>query len=273
MMIGSSRFLHFTFFGLQVSTVHVPSSHASNKSAPSQATSKRSDRFGQAFEQAPPDNTRSANKDSGTGFGTYLAAGCCCLFIFAALIVGATIGTAYYGTQLALKEIPIFTAPTAPSPTPVPPSPSPPSSATGLCSSPDRLMDFRISFDSDPSTVGFSLLKGDGTLVWNFQPGSFRSSTQLSKINQFTVCLNPNDNYVFAVNSADASGLVSQVSDATVYGYWELFWNGNMIASYDGDCSGSTASSCGPYCDCQYTIASDGSSMGACNSKCFLVRS
>lgn len=196
-----------------------------------------------------------------------------CFVLFTIVTVAGTIGTAFYGTELALRKNGLDRTAQVESPStnsPVVPAPIPP--PLTRCRFSDVPLEFEFTFDSNPADVGI-LLQTQGSVaaaIWSFPAGSFRSFVQLQRANTFSICLSPTQNYVFQILSQNGAGMVSTFAGEPVYGYWDLMYNNSAVASYNGDCSVKNATDCGAYCACSYTIFGNGSTpaTGQCTTHC-----
>ena len=208
----------------------------------------------------------------------------CCFSLF---LVGLGVGIAYFARDLILDDnsLPLATL----SPTVAPLDTPPPTSTPTIdpleliCPQENVPVEFTITFDSEPRDVGIILREAGfgGPRVWSFVPGSFSSFTLFQRENYFLTCLPPGQPFVFVISDASENGLVAEFSGgANVYGQWELTYNGNIIAQYNGDCNAvPTAnddaalpySSCGSYCECEFTLSPSTNATatnGTCNEVC-----
>lgn len=204
------------------------------------------------------------------------------LLLSSVAIVLSTIGTAYYGTKLALRRynpaIARSTGPEAPvttTPAPVPPlattsaptsAPTPilpitittnPPTPAPLCDSATEMyLEFRLFLDARPAEVTVRLSDSSSIItnagLWELAVPSF---TQFQRTNQFGICLSRNARYQFVVADAGADGLVSGLGSQNIYGYWSLRLDGRTISRYHGDCDEEASDFCGAYCECEFTIA------------------
>ena len=137
------------------------------------------------------------------------------------------------------------------------------------CDDGDALIEFRLTFDSEPDQVGVflrdSVLR---TSLWNFAEGSFRSFSLFSRATTFAACVPSQSTYLFQISDSDNNGLVGSFVNTTTYGSWELLYQGEQVASYHGSCENTEVTECGDYCVCSYTLAAEGGS-GTCETTCF----
>jgi len=196
-----------------------------------------------------------------------------CLLLFALVVIGASLGTAYAGTLLATKNRDSSGSGPGQEPTTSPGNGAGENKTdvTGRCSWEDGLLDFSIKFDAQPVKVGIYLEKLPSlrAQLWDFSPGTFRDFAQVQRYNRFQICLNPTSTYQFVIESNDGSGLVSEFPAGTPnYGSWELSYNTTERDTYSGNCAeGGGATYCGAYCDCRYTISGD-EVTGGCRTDC-----
>jgi len=231
----------------------------------------------------------------------------CLLCTVAFIIIPATFGTAFYGTELAIERSERLSANGGGAPAPVDPAApamapalSPamdpilvptltpvlaetmaPSQAPSECINRDNyLMEFRLTFDSRPAHVGFTLYEAGkiGTGIWVMEPGSFQSFAQLQRKNIFRICLSRTTSYIFTVTDTQGDGLVSAFGATNVTGSWELQFEREIIASYNGDCKANitdvmelandkTLFECGYYCSCDFLLGGN-TTGGSCKQTC-----
>ncbi|EEC45268.1 predicted protein [Phaeodactylum tricornutum CCAP 1055/1] len=184
------------------------------------------------------------------------------LLLATVVIVLCSIGTAFYGTKLALEVFGTEKRGSVPSPAPV-------LIEDELCPVENVPIEFHITFDSKPAEVGITLRDAGSTTsgVWLFGPGTFRSFTQFARSNVFRLCVSPQLEYDFEVSDAASNGLVANFAGTNVFGHWELFYNNSLAASYNGNCNDTAVNECGEYCSCKYTLTSRRTT-GVCETEC-----
>ncbi|GAX09646.1 hypothetical protein FisN_19Lh110 [Fistulifera solaris] len=198
------------------------------------------------------------------------------LLIFAILIVGSTVGTAFWGMKIYTDKHGDSELSTDSGP--------PPTLEGNECDYDDNiLLEFRILFDSKPEQTGFSLRDAPpfSSGIWVMEPGTFRSFSQFQKKNTLRICLSDKLNYTFEIEDMFGDGMVSEFGATSVYGRWELAFNEHLVASYNGDCyanatsegeslshfTNGTLSFCGRYCTCSFTIGVN-ETKGGCVEEC-----
>ncbi len=198
------------------------------------------------------------------------------LLIIAILIVGSTVGTAFWGMKIYTEKHGDLALSTDSGP--------PPTLEGNECDYDDNLLlEFRILFDSKPEQTGFSLRDAPpfSSGIWVMEPGTFRSFSQFQKKNTLRICLSDKLNYTFEVEDTFGDGMVSEFGATSVYGRWELAFNEQLVASYNGDCyanatsdgeslsqfTNDTLSFCGRYCTCSFTIGVN-ETKGGCVEEC-----
>jgi hypothetical protein len=209
------------------------------------------------------------------------------VIVIVIVIVFCSIGTAYYGTKLAIengdygvRQGDIIAPAAAPTFAPT----GMPLLASNECDNGyNDLLEFRLTFDSSPGQVGFSLYDvvssgTNGSGLWIFNPGTFQSFNQFQQENIFRLCVSSNPSYRFEVSDTASNGLAAKFGATTVFGSWELKFNQEIIASYEGDCevdtsekksqaSNSTMFACGAYCRCSFALGGN-TTGGDCITNC-----
>lgn len=238
-----------------------------------------------------------AQAEAGGGsVGVDLSSVCPQLILLSLLIVAATLGTAFWGTLLALDtknlavnsqpqmKSPVARAPVAAPVAVIAPAKAPtdtPSTAPTECqNTQSSIVDFRLTFDARPKEVGFSLVEagGFGSAIWDMGPGTFKSFNQFNKKNVFRLCLSKRPDFTFEIVDTASNGLVADFAGADVYGSWELQFNDQIIASYEGNCSVDRSEArqqanpnalfaCGVYCKCTFSLGSNYTG-GKCTETC-----
>lgn len=187
------------------------------------------------------------------------------------VMILATIGTAYWGTKLATRKSSYVINPEGLPPNVVQaPTMSP--TRQQICEYGDNdLLEFVLTFDSRPSEVGFTMYDvtssgAHGTGIWIMEPGTFQSFNQFQRKNIFRLCISSAPTYHFKVMDSGDNGLVSRLGASFVYGHWQLRFNNEIMASYQGDCSinqtaldlpdatDRTTYICGEYSTCLFQI-------------------
>ena len=95
----------------------------------------------------------------------------------------------------------------------------------------------------------------------------FFSFSQFQRENTFSICITPSRPYEFEITDEASDGLVGTFVDTVVYGNWQLMYNGETVARYNGDCNATDVSHCGAYCSCTYILRAEGSD-GGCQTNC-----
>jgi hypothetical protein len=197
---------------------------------------------------------------------------CLCITLATLVIIGASIGTGFVAGMLLLQNrTPSSTAQLPPNSNSSTMRPPPAAVAVSVFTCPidHALLNFSVTFDNDPADVGIQL-KDKGAInarIWDFPPGSFRSSTLYQQTNLYQICLNNAYAYELSITSVKGVGLISTFDSQSVSGKFELAYNYTKFFGYDGDCALAGSNACGAYCSCNFTIVKDGST-GACTTNC-----
>jgi hypothetical protein len=184
------------------------------------------------------------------------------LLLLLVVLVLSNIGTAYLGAKLALEKDDKF-------PPAVNDTVLMDNVTAGPCAFEDVFLEFKIKFDDRPDENGVILRdKGPAkTMLWNFDTGSFSSFTQFQRENTFSICISPSLPYEFQTTDLSGDGLVGLFVDTIIYGTWQLSYNDELVARYNGDCNTTDVTHCGAYCSCTYNLTAGGSS-GGCKTNC-----
>jgi hypothetical protein len=181
------------------------------------------------------------------------------------VLVLTNIGTSYLGAKLAIENFALaddnYVAPIN--------DDTVIENITGPCPFEDVQLEFKIRFDNKPGDVG-AFLRDTGPIratLWNFGAGAFFSFSQFQRENTFSICVSPSLPYEFEMVDTAGDGLVGQFVDTVIYGDWQLMYNGEMVAKYNGDCNAANLTHCGAYCSCSYSLRADGSD-GGCQTDC-----
>ena len=164
------------------------------------------------------------------------------LLVAAVVIILASLGTAYLGTKLAIENERSGTINTPPAD--VSPTMAPTFGGTSRCENrDDYLLEFVLTFDSKPQEVGFSLFSTGAapSALWNMKPKTFFSFGQLQRKNIFRICISSLEDYIFNIEDTAENGLIDTIGATYVYGSWELRFEQEVVAFYEGDCEADTS--------------------------------
>lgn len=224
------------------------------------------------LKNTPQSEYATLGKENRTG-GVGHVSLCFCLLLFAILIVGGTVGTAYFGTKLALKAAGVPPKHSGSHGETTPIEPPVQVVANNGCSPREILMTFQITFDSNPAKMGilFRTMGAISANIWNFPVGSFQSFYQVLRRNRFDICLLPVQGYDLIITANNGSGMISNFAGQNIYGNWSVSLNGTETLTYSGDCNNTNATVCGSFCHCNFTLFSPDASSppkGSCRKTC-----
>jgi hypothetical protein len=138
--------------------------------------------------------------------------------------------------------------------------------STFTCPEDNVQLEFRLTFDGSPADLGFRVADLFNVSLWNFPPRTFGTIALMNRENVFSVCLSPQANYTFTLTDVQANGLISNRFGSTQYGAFTLFYSGNVVATYHGDCESTTLpDECGAFSACTYFLAANTTS-GSCDT-------